>query len=114
MPACPLGSKRHNSQQAHSQYPFRIHCKTVSTSARIAFGATREPKVKTLANMLAGRTVSFVQLTVPFVQPLPFFLVRQSKSPEDREFGRRFARLWEVLVPKLREVFSDHDPTIEC
>ena len=43
-----------------------------------------------------------------------FFLVRQSKSPEDREFRRRFARLWEVLVPKLREVFSDHDPTIDC
>ena len=30
-------------------------------------------------------------------------LVRQSKSPEDREIGRRFAPLWEVFVPKLQE-----------
>ena len=36
-------------------------------------------------------------------------LVRQSKSPEDREIGRRFAPHWEVLVPKLQEIFPDRD-----
>ena len=36
-------------------------------------------------------------------------LVRQSKSPEDRAIGRRFAPLWEVLAPKLQEIFHDMD-----
>ena len=37
-------------------------------------------------------------------------LVRQSKSPEDREIGRRFAPLWAVLlVPKLPEILPDRD-----
>ena len=36
-------------------------------------------------------------------------MLRQSKSPEDREIGRRFAYLWEVLAPKLREIFPEHD-----
>ena len=36
-------------------------------------------------------------------------LVRQSKSPEDREIGRRFAPLWEVLAPKRQEIFPERD-----
>ena len=36
-------------------------------------------------------------------------LVRQSKSPEDRETRRHFAPLWEVLFPKLREIFPGRD-----
>ena len=34
-------------------------------------------------------------------------LVRHSKSPEDREIGRRFAPFWEVLAPKLQDIFPD-------
>ena len=33
--------------------------------------------------------------------------VRQSKSIEDREIGRRFATLWAVLVLKLQEIFDE-------
>ena len=36
-------------------------------------------------------------------------LVRQSKTLEDREIGRRFAPLWEVLASKLQEIFPDRD-----
>ena len=45
----------------------------------------------------------------PFCNTSAKMLVRQSKSPEEREIGRRFAPLWEVLAPKLQEFFPDRD-----
>ena len=36
-------------------------------------------------------------------------LVRQSKSPEDREIGRRFLSLWEVPALKLQDIFPEKD-----
>ena len=49
-----------------------------------------------------------IHLTFPFITPVPQ-LVRQSKSPEDREIGRRFALLFKVLAPKLHEIFPESD-----
>ena len=37
--------------------------------------------------------------------------VRQSKSPEDREIGQRFAPLWKALSTKLRELLGDDTGT---
>ena len=49
-----------------------------------------------------------MKLIVPSATPVPL-LVRQSKSPQDREIGRRLAPLWAVLAPKLQENFPDGD-----
>ena len=38
--------------------------------------------------------------------------VRQSKSIEDREIGRRFAPLWEALAAKLHEIFPERDAKV--
>ena len=53
--------------------------------------------------------VSHFSVDSPFCNTSAALLVRQSKSPEDREIGRRFAPLWEVLVPKLHEVSPGKD-----
>ena len=45
----------------------------------------------------------------PFCNTSAAILVRQSTSPEDREIGRRFAPLLEVVAPKLQEIFPEHD-----
>ena len=37
-------------------------------------------------------------------------LVRQSKPHEDREIGRRFKPLWEVLAPKLQDSSRESCP----
>ena len=47
------------------------------------------------------------EVNSPFCNISTTILVRQSKSPEDREIGRRFAPLWGVLVPKLQDIFPD-------
>ena len=45
----------------------------------------------------------------PFCNTSAAILVRQSTSPEDREIGRRFAPLLEVVAPKLQEIFPERD-----
>ena len=54
-------------------------------------------------------TVFRMQLIAPFCSTSATVPVRQSKSPEDREIGRRFAPLWKALVPKLRGFFLGED-----
>ena len=51
---------------------------------------------------------SHTLLTVPSSTSATI-LVRHSKSPEDREIGRGFALLWEVLAPTLQEIFTECD-----
>ena len=68
----------------------------------------QEPSVKTLWKD-ARMMVFHMRLTSPFCNVSTTILVRQSMSPEDRETGRRFAPLWEVLIPKLREFFLGWD-----
>ena len=36
-------------------------------------------------------------------------MVRQSKSQDDREIGKRFAPLWNALSKKLQELFPESD-----
>ena len=45
-------------------------------------------------------------------QKTAFFLVRQSKSEESRDVGRRFAPLWKVFNVRLRADFSDNDDSV--
>ena len=52
---------------------------------------------------------SLVLFTVPFNNTSATIWVRQSKSPEAREIGRRFAPLWEVLAQKLQEIYPEKD-----
>ena len=68
----------------------------------------QEPSVKTLWKD-ARMMVFHMRLISPFSNISTTILVRQAKSPEYRETGRRFALLWEVLVPKLREIFLGGD-----
>ena len=86
--------------------PDRIHCKTVCTSARLVF----ETRVK-CQDCVARFKDDGLPCTVdsPFRNTSATVMVRQSKSPEDRETGKRFAPLWKALSPKIREVFPDHD-----
>ena len=53
--------------------------------------------------------VPLMQLIPPFCSSSTFLSVRQSKSLEDREIGRRFAPLWRVLFTKLQEIFRERD-----
>ena len=57
--------------------------------------------------------VFHTRLVVFFAIPAPL-LVCQSKSPKDREIGTRFAPLWEVVAPKLQEIFPDEDAKGNC
>ena len=73
--------------------PIRIHCKTSSLSARLVF--------ETRSNC-QDFVARFKDDGLPYAVDSPFDrTVRQSMSPEDKEIGRRFKPLWEVvLVPK--------------
>ena len=53
--------------------------------------------------------VSLTQLMVHFAVPIPHVTVRQSKSLEEREIGRRFAPLCKALSEKLQEIFPEPD-----
>ena len=101
MLACLLGLNKFLAATdipAHNM-PIRIHCKTGSLSARLVF----ETRAK-----CQDFVVRFKDDGLPYASDSPFcstsatILFRQSKSPEDREIGRRVAPLGEVLVPKLR------------
>ena len=49
-----------------------------------------------------------MQLTVPSAAPIQF-IVRQSKSIEDREIGMQFAPSWRELADQLKLLFPDGD-----
>ena len=51
------------------------------------------------------------EIDSPFCYGRTNITVRQSKSLEDREIGRRFAPLWKVLSTKVREFFPEGDDT---
>ena len=84
----------------------RIHCKTCTTSVRLVF-STRAKCEEFVATYRDDGLLYAVD--GPWCDTRATFIVRQSKSPEDREIGRRFKPLWEVLAPKLEEIFTDKD-----
>ena len=94
---CLLGSISSGQRPTYhlSTGHSETHCETGSQSARHAFEtATCQDFVARLKG--DGRTSAAI-------------LVRQSKSPEDREIGRRFKPLWEVLAPEQQEIFPNRD-----
>ena len=56
-----------------------------------------------------GILVSHLQMTVRFCSTNTTIIVRQSKSPEDRDIGKRCVPLWSVLDAKLQEILPDED-----
>ena len=48
----------------------------------------------------------------PFCNVSTNITVRQSKSIEDREIGRRFVLLWKVLSTKLQEIFQEREAKV--
>ena len=86
--------------------PIRVHLKTGSLSARLVF-ETRA-KCQDFVARFKDDDFSYV-VDCPFGRANASILVRQSFSPEYREFGRRFNPLWEALAPKLQEIFTEKD-----
>ena len=86
--------------------PVRIHCKTGSLSARLVL-ETRS-KCQDFVARFKDDGLPYA-VDSPFCRTNAVILVRQCKSPEDREIGRRFKPLWEVLAPKLQEFFPGSD-----
>ena len=86
--------------------PVRIHCKTGSLSARRVF-ETRA-KCQDFVARYKDDGITY-EVDIPFCNISTKITVRQSKSLEDREIGRRFAPLWEVLCTKLQEIFPVRD-----
>ena len=84
----------------------RIHCIAGSVSVRLVF-ETR------------GKCQDFVARHkddgIPYAINSPFWctntniIVRQSKSIEDREFGKQFAPLWRELTDHFKVLFFDGD-----
>ena len=91
MQECPLGSKRH-LRQPICLLPM---CPSGFTAKQVC-GQQRDDGL-------------LYAVDSPFCNTSATTTVRQSKSPEDREIGRRFKPLWEVLAPKLQEIFPDKD-----
>ena len=86
--------------------PIRIHCKTFSLSARLVF------EIKAKCHDFVARYKDhgiFCESESPFCDTSTNITVRQSKSIEDREIGRRFAPLGKVLSTKLQEIFPERD-----
>ena len=72
----------------------RIHCNTGTTSAQLVF----ETRAKRQEFVARFRDVGLpYSVDSPFCNITSAILVRQSRSPEDREIARRFAPLWKVL-----------------
>ena len=81
--------------------PERVHCKRGAKSAGIVFDTIakwhdfvarfKDDGLPNSVNSLFSSTTSTI-------------LVLQSRSPELREIGRRFARLWKALATKLQDV----------
>ena len=86
--------------------PTRIHCKTGSLSARLVF-ETRSRCQDFVSRFKDDGLPCTVES--PFCRTSVTIQVRQSKSPEDREIGRRLETLWEVLAPKLQEILPEKD-----
>ena len=86
--------------------PVRIHCETGTTSARLVF-STRAECQEFVATYRDDGLLYGVDS--PFCNTSATIIASQSKSPEDREIGRRFKPLWEVLAPKLQDIFPNKD-----
>ena len=106
-------AQRMNMHEVPFCHIFRVnsstlHCKTGSLSARLVF----ETRAKCQDFVVDTKMiVSPTKLTVHFCNVSTKITVRQSKSLEDREIGRRFALLWKVLSAKLQEIFPERDVT---
>ena len=96
-----------NKTFVEADLPVRVQCK--QAPHLLDWYLVREPNAKSLWQH-TEMMVFHMQLIVPFVTP-DAHIFRQSESPEAREIGRRFAPLWEVLSPKLQEIFPDKDAT---
>ena len=85
-----------------------IHCKTCGLSARLVFETRAECQ-----DFVARYKDDGIPYEVdsPFCNVKTNIAVRQSKSLEDWEIGRRLAPLWKALSTKLRELFPEGDDT---
>ena len=101
---------------ATDDMPPRIHCQTGTTSARLVFNMRAKCQKFVARCRDHGLSCS---VDSPFCNTSATILVRHSKSPEDREIGRRFAPLWEVhknisvnMIPKaissIQPLISGH------
>ena len=86
----------------------RIHCKTGGLSARLVF----ETRAKCLdfVDWYKDDGISN-EVGSPFCSVKTNIAVCQSKSLEDREIGKRFAPLWEILAAKLKVFIPEGDDT---
>ena len=88
--------------------PTRIHCKTGSMSARFVF-ETRA-KCQDFVVWYKDDIITH-EVDSPFCNAKTIIAVRQSKSLEDREIGKRFAPFVEILAAKLTVLFPEGDDT---
>ena len=86
--------------------PITIHCKTGSLSARLVF-ETRA-KCQDFVALFKDDGIPYA-VDSPFCNTSTNITVRQPKSLEEREIGRRVAPLWEALAAKLHEIFPERD-----
>ena len=95
MQECPLGSKKifATGNILAAVMPVRIHCKIGSTPSRLVLESNARVWQRT-------EMMIFLHAVDIFCNTGAAIIVRQFKSPEDREIGRRFKLLWEVLAPK--------------
>ena len=84
----------------------RIHRKTGSLSARLVF-ETRA-KCQEFVPRCKDDGTPF-EVDSPFCDISTKITVRQSKSLEDLEIGKRCAPLWKTLATKLHEIFPERD-----
>ena len=89
MPACPLGSKRYLQQPTCLQPICPSGFTAKQAPHLLDLYSAREPNVKNLWQH-TETMVSHIQLIA---------------LHEDREIRRRLEPLWEVLAPKLQEIF---------
>ena len=101
--------EKSNIQAFHK--PVRIHCKTGGLSARLVFNTRAKCQDFVARHKDDGIPT---KLTVHFCQSSTIFTVRQSKTLEDREIGKTFAPLWNVLAEKLKIHFPEGDDTGTC
>ena len=86
--------------------PIRIHCKAGSVSPRLVF-ETRT-KCQDFVARYKDDGIPY-EINSSFCCAKTTITVRQSKSIEDREIGKQFARLWRELVDQLKVLFPDGD-----
>ena len=84
--------------------PDRVHCKRGTKSARNVFYSRTKCQDVVARFKDDGFPYS---VNTPCCVAKTTILVRQSRSPECREIGRRFAPLWDVFATKLQENFPE-------